>query len=255
MRLDLDGSRVLVTGASRGIGLAIAEAFVAEGAAVAIVARGKPDLAAAQGRMGVGKTVAIAADMIRHDEVVRAVAEAETALGPLDVVVANLGGGASVSGTAIPRAEWERVMALNFFGAASLASVAADRLAERGRGALVFVSSIAGLEALGAPAPYAAAKAALQALIKSYARLLGGKGVRVNSVAPGNILFPGGTWDRKVQQDAAGIDAMLRREVPLGRLGTPQEVAAAVAFLASRRASFITGATLVVDGGQTRAIS
>jgi 3-oxoacyl-[acyl-carrier protein] reductase len=255
MRLDLDKTRVLVTGASRGIGLAIAEAFVAEGAAVAIVARGKEDLAAAKKLLKGGRTVSIAADMTVHDEVVRAVAEAEAALGPLEVIVANLGSGASLPGLAVPRAEWERVMALNFFGASSLASVTAERLAERGRGSLVFVSSIAGLEALGAPAPYAAAKAALQSLVKSYSRLLGGKGIRVNAVAPGNILFPGGTWDRKLQEDPDSVDAMLRRDVPLGRLGKPHEIAAVVAFLASPRASYITGATIVVDGGQTRAIA
>ena len=254
MDLALARKAVLVSGASRGIGLAISEAFIAEGAGVAMVARGAADLAAAGTRVGTASVFPIAADMTVDQDIVRAFDEAETALGPLDIVVANLGGGASIAGTAVPRQEWERVMTLNFLGAASLATLAAERMGARGRGALVFVSSIAGLEALGAPAPYAAAKSALQALVKSYARALGGKGVRVNAVAPGNIYFAGGTWDRRIRADEAGVEAMIEREVPLGRMGKPSEVADAVLFLASARAAYITGATLVVDGGQTRAI-
>jgi len=252
MDLGLARVPVLVSGASRGIGLAIAEGFAAEGARVAIAARGSAGLAAAAGR--ISGAVTIAADMTVHEDIAAAFDAAESAFGPLEVVVANLGGGAATVGTQVARAEWERVMTLNFFGAASLTTIAAERFAARGKGAIVLVSSIAGLEALGAPAPYAAAKSALQALVKSHARWLGGSGVRVNAVAPGNIFFAGGTWDRKIQEDAVGVEAMIAHDVPLGRFGEPREVADSVLFLASPRASYITGATLVVDGGQTRAI-
>jgi 3-oxoacyl-[acyl-carrier protein] reductase len=255
MDLALRGQTALVSGASRGIGLGIAQAFAAEGVRMALAARGAEAFGKAAASLGAADTpVTIAADMTDETEIRRAFARAEDALGGLDIVVANVGSGASVAGHEVTRAEWERVMTLNFFGAASLASVAAQHLGARGKGSLIFVSSIAGLEAVGAPAPYAAAKAALQGLVKSYARTLGPIGVRVNAVAPGNIWFDGGVWDGRLKADRAGVEAMLAREVPLRRLGAPREVADVVAFLASDRASFITGATIVVDGGQTRTI-
>jgi 3-oxoacyl-[acyl-carrier protein] reductase len=255
MDLALRGRAAFVSGASRGIGLGIAQAFAAEGVRLALAARGAEALAKAAASLGADDApVTVAADMTDETEVRSAFARAAAGLGALDIVVANVGSGASVAGHEVTRGEWERVMTLNFFGAASLASVAAGHLGARGKGSLVFVSSIAGLEALGAPAPYAAAKAALQGLVKSYARSLGPRGVRVNAVAPGNICFDGGVWDGKLKADRAAVEAMLVREVPLRRLGTPREVADVVAFLASDRASFISGATIVVDGGQTRTI-
>jgi 3-oxoacyl-[acyl-carrier protein] reductase len=255
MDLELAGLNAFVSGASRGIGLGVAQALAAEGARLALAARGADALERAAASIGAGeRPVSIAADMTDDGQIRAAFQRAEAALGPLDIVVANVGSGTSVAGHDVTRQEWDRVMTLNFLGAASLASVAATRLAARGRGSLIFVSSIAGLEAVGAPAPYAAAKAALQGLVKSYARTLGLSGVRVNAVAPGNVWFDGGGWDSKLKADRANVEAMLAREVPLGRFGSPREIGDVVAFLASARASFITGATIVVDGGQTRTI-
>lgn len=255
MDLELVGRRVLVSGASRGIGLGIAQAFAREGARLALVARGMESLSAAAASLPTKDNVAlISADMTAEDQIRTAVRDAETQLGALDVVVANVGSGSAVSGYDVPREEWERVMTLNFFGAASLASAVAPSLAAKGGGCIIFVSSIAGLESVQAPAPYAAAKAALRGLIRSYARSLGPRDVRVNAVAPGNIVFPGGGWELKRNEDRAAVETMLEREVALRRFGTPAEIGDAVAFLASPRAAFITGATIIVDGGQTRAI-
>jgi 3-oxoacyl-[acyl-carrier protein] reductase len=128
---------------------------------------------------------------------------------------------------------------------------ATDALASSA-GNVICISSICGLEALGCPVPYAAAKAALESFVRNSARPLGKRGVRINSVAPGNILFPGSTWERKLAADEAGVNAMLQREVALCSLGRPEDVAQLVAYLASPVAAFITGATYVVDGGQTR---
>jgi 3-oxoacyl-[acyl-carrier protein] reductase len=115
------------------------------------------------------------------------------------------------------------------------------------------VGSIAGLEALGAPAPYVAAKLGLVGVVKEWARKYAASGIRINVVAPGNILAPGGAWEAKLRADHAGVMAMIEREVPMQRFGEAAEIARTVAFLASRASSFTTGACVVVDGGQTRA--
>jgi 3-oxoacyl-[acyl-carrier protein] reductase len=247
MDLQLTGARVLVSGASRGIGFAIARAFAAEGARLAIAARDAAGLAVAARALGGAR--GLQADMTQEADVRRAVERTERALGGIDVCVANVGSGV-FPGRA--RADWERCMAVNFFGAASLAAAVGEKLKASGRGSLVFVSSIAGLEATGAPLAYATAKAALQALAKSLARELGPHGVRVNAIAPGNVMFEGGTWERKLREDRGAVEAMIRAEVPLQRFATPAEIADVVVFLASARAGFVTGATWVVDGGQTR---
>ena len=124
-------------------------------------------------------------------------------------------------------------------------------LLEAAGGNLLFIASITGLEAFGAPVDYSTAKAALIAFSKNLARKMGPRGVRVNALAPGNVIFPGGDWDQKKTDDPARVEGMLRASVPLARFGTPEEIGAAAAFLLSPRAAFITGTCLVVDGGQT----
>jgi len=119
-------------------------------------------------------------------------------------------------------------------------------------GAIVCISSICGIETLGAPVAYSAAKAGLNAYVSGMARPLAARNIRINAVAPGNILFPGGGWESKLQEDRAAVEAMLKREVAMGRFGKPEEIADAVLFLASCKASFITGTVLVADGGQIR---
>jgi 3-oxoacyl-[acyl-carrier protein] reductase len=115
-----------------------------------------------------------------------------------------------------------------------------------------FISSIAATEAIGAPIPYSAAKAAIEMTMKSLSRLVGPQGVRVNAVSPGNVLFPGGSWEKKLVDRREFFEEMIQREVPLQRFASPEEIANVVVFLASKRASFVTGSSVVVDGGQTR---
>lgn len=171
--------------------------------------------------------------------------------GALDILVCNAGSGASVAPGEETPEEWKRMLKLNLMGATNMVAAARDALA-RANGAVVCVSSITGLEVLGAPIAYSAAKAALNAFVRGIARPLAQEGVRINAVAPDNILFPGSAWAHRLERDGAGVRSTLAREVAMGRLGQAEEIADVVAFLASPRASFMTGSIVVVDGGQTR---
>jgi 3-oxoacyl-[acyl-carrier protein] reductase len=177
-------------------------------------------------------------------------ADAASRWGGLDILVCNAGSGQSVPPGMETEAEWRRVLDLNLFSALNMISAARPHM--RRGGAIVCISSICGLAALGAPVTYSAAKAALNAAVRGLARPLAGNGLRINAVAPGNILFPGGTWARKLAEDKASVDAMLAREVAMVRLGKPEEIADLAVFLASPRAGFVTGTVYVADGGQLR---
>lgn len=250
MNLELAGRRVLVGGASRGIGLAIARAFTAEGARVAISGRNEERLQAARDELG-GDTVAVAGDL-RDEGQARAIVDgAASALGGLDIAVANAGTGRGPAGDAPGAAAWRDMLDENLLTAVHLCERAQDVMSAPG--ALVLVGSIAGMEFHPAPLPYSTAKAALVRYSRDLARRLAPRGVRVNLVAPGNVLFPGGSWDRRLQDDREATEAVISREVPMARFGRPEEIADAVVFLASERSSFTTGAVLVADGGQLRA--
>ncbi|MFM2126420.1 MAG: hypothetical protein RL328_2871 [Acidobacteriota bacterium] len=256
MDLGLNGRSFVVSGSSRGIGLAVAKALLQEGADVVITGRDPERLADAAAHLvpaSKGHVETVAGDMADARVIERALAVASRS-GPLHGVVANLGSGTSVAGYDVKPEVWEDALRVNLFGSAELARQSLPVL-EQSKGSLTFIASIAGLEAIGAPVAYASAKAALVMMAKSLARLAGPKGVRVNAVAPGNVLFEGGSWERKLRERPGIFEKMIEAEVPLRRFGTPEEIANVVAFLVSDRASFVTGATWVVDGGQTRAIN
>lgn len=256
MDLGLEGRTILIAGSSRGIGLAVARAFLAEGARVAIsgrdgmaLERARAELAA---RFGDKQLLAVHGDMTDEAAISAALDQTEARLGPLYAAIANVGNGSGPAGHRIGTGAWDAMLTTNLLGAVRLAGMALDRLVAQRDGNLVLISSIAGLEAIGAPVPYAVAKSGLLAAMKSYARQVGGDNVRVNAVAPGNVLFPDGTWARKLAEQPERVQRMLEAEVALRRFGTPEEIADAVLFLASPRAAFITGSVLVADGGQTR---
>jgi 3-oxoacyl-[acyl-carrier protein] reductase len=165
--------------------------------------------------------------------------------------VCNVGSGASVPPGQEDPAEWQRMLALNLFSATNTIAAAKPLLTANG-GAIVCISSICGLEALGCPLAYSAAKAALMSYVRGAARELGTANVRVNAIAPGNIVFPGSVWEKKLADNGPAVRGMLERDVALRRLGTPEEIADMTAFLASPRSAFTTGAVFVVDGGQVR---
>jgi len=252
MKLGLEDRVALVTGASRGIGLAIAAALAAEGAKVALAARGTEALNAARAAISGQSSIHIA-DVTDPAAAAALVQDVERQWGRLDVLVCNVGSGASVPPGKETAAEWSRLMDLNFFASTNTIEAARPLMA-RGSGdrSIICISSIAGMAALGAPVTYYAAKAALNATVRGLARPLALDGIRINAVAPGNILAADGTWARKLAENRAAVEDMLAREVALRRLGKPEEIADLVAFLASPRAAFITGSVMVADGGQLR---
>ncbi len=251
MQLDLSGKVALVTGSSKGIGWAIAQTLHAEGCRVALNARNAADLTAAAALLA--GAIGVVGDVTQPAEARQLVAEVLNTFGRLDILVCNVGSGRSVPPGNETADEWQRVFALNLWSTTNSVEVARDALVAS-KGVIVCISSICGLEVIpSAPVTYSAAKAALHAYVRGIARPLGREGVRINAVAPGNILFDGSIWSRKLVEDAPAVQAMLAKDVALGGLGTPADVASLVAYLASPRSGFASGSVWTLDGGQVHA--
>jgi len=255
MDLQLAGKAAVVTGGSRGLGYASAKALVGEGCHVTICARGAERLSEAahelQQAASLGaRVVAVRADVSTVEGVQRVIDTAASELGGLDIVVNNIGlaRGAELESTL--DSEWQEAIDQTLYPTLRTSRAALPHL-RRCAGTIVIISSIFGREA-GGRMTYNAVKAAEISLTKSLAQQLARDGIRVVSVAPGSILFPGGSWDKRQKADPEGIAEFVRRELPFGRFGRAEEVADVVAFLASPRASWISGTTVVVDGCQSR---
>jgi 3-oxoacyl-[acyl-carrier protein] reductase len=257
MNLQLDGRVAVVTGSSRGLGLASARALAAEGCRVCVCARGADRLAEAAGeveRAGrPGSVLAVQADLVTPEGVTAVIDRTVDRFGGLDILVNNLGlaGGGGLLDTTDD--EWRQAFDGTLFPAIRASRLAVPHLKARGGGVIIMIASIFGRE-WGGRLTYNAVKAAEISLAKMLSRELARDNIRVNSVAPGSILFPGGSWHRRQQADPAGIAAFVEREIPFGRFGRPEEVGDVVAFLASPRASWISGASITVDGGQSRSL-
>ena len=253
VNLHLKNSRVLVTGSSRGIGLGIAKAFTKEGAQVVITGR-----TAASLEQVAEIPLQFCGDLVNSPDITNCVDYVEKNMDGLDHLICNIGSGRSLPILAEDSDEFLRMLEINLLGAQRIVQAMIPLLkksaAQKGNVSILFISSICSLEALGCPTAYASAKAALNSYAKTISRPLGQLGIRANILSPGNILFPGSTWEDKWAQNADRVQAMLDKEVPLQRLGTLNEVADVALFLASSKASFVNGANWIVDGGQLRSI-
>jgi 3-oxoacyl-[acyl-carrier protein] reductase len=249
MDLGLKDRVAIVTGGSRGIGRSIALQFAKEGCHVAICARGEEKLRETEAELrarGV-KVVAAPVDVTDANALEAFVAQVASDLGRVDALVNNAGG--NVQGD--DDAAWLKAIDLNLMAAVRATRAVVPHMRAAGGGAVVNITSIWGREG-GGPPIYNAVKSAMTSHAKNSALQLAAEGIRVNSVAPGSIRFPGGGWDRRVQQDPDGMAEFVKQNIPSGRFGTPEEVANAVVFLCSPAASWVTGVALNVDGGQSK---
>ena len=251
MDLQFKNFHVVVVGGSYGIGLTIVKEFLAENAFVHVISRNKNDKTVKELEEKYSSSVFFySCDATVVESLSKTVEKILINSGNrIDVVVSNVGNG---KGQQIPISEvenWETSWNINFNSALNCARIFSQALIES-NGSLIFVSSIAGIEFIGAPTDYSTAKSAIITFAKSLSHRLA-PNVRVNVVAPGNIWTEEGTWKNKMEKDPIGVNNVLQTKVPLQRFGTTAEVSNAVLFLSSTKASFITGACLVVDGGQT----
>ena len=257
MDLGLKDKVAIVTGSSRGLGFASAKSLAAEGCRVCLCARGEARLREAEREVSqaagdASAVLGVVADISRAEGARQVVDRAAATFGGIDILVNNVGfaGGGGLLDTTDE--QWQEAIDQTLFPAVRASRLVVPHMQRRGGGAIVIIASIFGREA-GGRMTYNAIKAAEISLGKSLAQQLAPSNIRVNSVSPGSILFEGGSWWRRQQAEPAAIAEFVKRELPFGRFGRPEEVGDVVAFLCSRRASWISGASIVVDGCQSRA--
>jgi len=256
MDLALTDKVAIVTGSSRGIGLASARALVLEGCRVCICARGADRLADAALEVEASAkrpnlVLAVQADVSTPEGVALVLERAVETFGGLDILVNNVGRATGTDILGTTDAEWQAAFDETLFPAIRASRLAVPHMKQRGGGSIIMIASIWGRES-GGRMTYNAVKAAEISLAKALAQQLAPVNIRVNSIAPGSILFPGGSWHKRQQADPQGMAEFVKREIPFARFGRADEVAAVVAFLASAKASWVSGASITVDGCQSR---
>ncbi|MBU8918592.1 SDR family oxidoreductase [Bacillus sp. FJAT-29953] len=250
MDLQLQGKNVLITGGSKGIGKAIAKAFVDEGANVTITARGLGYLEEAKAELG-GNVSFYQADLTNPEERDKLIHTFIEENGTIDILINNAGGSNGGKAIETDMELFHQAMELNYFSAVHMSKLAAIHMKNQRSGSIINITSVYGRES-GGKVTYNNAKAALISFTKSLADEVIPYGIRVNSIAPGSILHETGNWIRRMNEDPEGIREFVNKEIPAGRFGTPEEIANVAIFLASEKASWIVGASINVDGGQSK---
>lgn len=249
MELDLKNKNVLITGSSRGIGFGIASAFINEGCNVLVNSRSDIDLSKFPKSDKISKSMA---DVTTADGIKNLQSSVKTFFNDqIDILICNVGSGTSAAAGKETFDDWQKSFNTNFFSTTNVIEALRHKVVKNS-GSITCISSICGLEQLGAPLTYSAAKAALNSYVVGLSKVIGKDGIRINAVAPGNILFDGSVWDRKVKENEVAVKAMLEKDVALNKLGSVEEISNVVLFLSSPKASFVTGSIVVVDGGQVR---
>jgi 3-oxoacyl-[acyl-carrier protein] reductase len=256
MDLELTDHVAFVAGSSRGIGRAIASALLGEGCRVCITGRDGEALKQTSDDLSINfgeRVFGISGDLTDSSVIDAALSTVSRMWGGPDILIANVGTGKGRLGWDQEDHEWERLFNLNFFGSVRLAQAFIPYVQGAG-GSILFLASVVAVEATSAPLPYSAAKAALVNYSKNLSRAIADQGIRVNCLAPGNVLFPGGSWERHLKERREDVECMISTEVPQKRFGTPEEIGEFAAYLVSPKSKFATGGCYIMDGGQTRRI-
>ncbi len=250
MNLNLEGKKVFITGSTSGIGLEIAKKFHSYGCTVALNSRNKKSLENAKGLFN-ESIECIQGDMTSLDSARETINKFVEQFSALDILICNVGSGRSVSPLMENISDWEKSISLNLFSAVNPISVSINHLT-RSQGVITCISSICGDKMIeNAPLTYSSAKAALNRYIINSSFYLAKKNIRINAVSPGNVMFKGSIWEKKLKENKDDVLAMLKNKVPLNKFIKPEDVAEAVAFLSSPISSCTTGQILTIDGGQT----
>lgn len=255
MELNLEKKVVLITASGQGLGKGIAEAFLEEKSNVILTDILEDRLINTVNELadkyGPERVFSYKGDFTDVNTIQDCVLKSIEHFGKIDILVANLGTGSSVPSWNPDEEEWVRMFKLNFDAARYITNEIVPQMIKAGGGGVIYISSIAGKEIIGAPISYTVAKSSLISYAKNLSFKLADENIRINTVCPGNIFFENGTWDRKMKENAEGVEKMLRNSVPLRRFASPKEIADFVVFISSDRASFMTGSCLIIDGGQT----
>lgn len=255
MELGLRDRVAFITGASRGVGKASALALASEGCHIATFARGKEELEIAKAEienLGV-EVFTVQGDAGKTEDSERFFAESIEHFQKIDILINNIGGSSPGGDINLDNATWRLAFEINFFSAVTLIQLALPEMEKRAWGRIINISSIFGRE-WGGNATYMSSKAAMIGLTKSLARSVESDAITINSIAPGSLMFEGGSWWKRREKDPKKIEDFIRTDMPYGRMGRPEEIGDFVAFLSSERAGLLNGACLNVDGGQSRSL-
>lgn len=250
MDLSLNDKIALVTGSSKGIGYVIANSLYEEGCTVILNGRHRNNLKLATKSLG-DRSSYFVTDVTKPKECKFLIDYVLKKYGKIDILVCNVGSGRSVSVGKETLQDWKQMLEMNLFSATNVIK-AAENFIKKSKGSIICISSIVGMESTGAPVTYSASKAALNSYVRGISRYFAKSGVRINAIAPGNILFKGSVWGEKLSLNKSRVKNMIKNNVSMNRFGTPEEIANLAIFLASSKASFITGTIFVVDGGQLK---